>query len=46
MSAAQTAKVIIYTTAYCGYCHAAKRLLDSRSIAYDEVTVDRRPDLR
>jgi glutaredoxin 3 len=40
------AKVVIYTTQYCGFCHAAKRLLDQRRIPYDEVAVDRRPDLR
>lgn len=40
------AKIVIYTTQYCGFCHAAKRLLDNKRIPYDEVEVDRRPDLR
>ena len=31
------AKVTIYTTTYCGYCSAAKRLFDSRSIPYTEI---------
>jgi glutaredoxin 3 len=41
-----SAKVVIYTTATCGFCHAAKRLLDQKGVAYEEVAVDRRPDLR
>jgi glutaredoxin 3 len=40
------ANVVIYTTAYCGYCHAAKRLLDNKGVAYQEVACDRRPELR
>lgn len=46
MSASVQAQVVIYTTAYCGYCHAAKRLLDSGAVPYREVAVDRRPELR
>jgi glutaredoxin 3 len=30
------AKVEIYTKPFCSYCFRAKRLLDSKSIAYDE----------
>jgi glutaredoxin 3 len=30
-------KVVVYTTAYCGYCIAAKRLLQKREIPYEEV---------
>ena len=41
-----TARVIIYTTATCGFCHAAKRLLDGKEVAYEEVAVDQRPELR
>ncbi|MEM9694818.1 MAG: glutaredoxin domain-containing protein [Myxococcota bacterium] len=40
------AEVVIYTTAYCGFCHAAKRLLGSKGVDYREVPADRRPDLR
>lgn len=34
--------VTIYTRAFCGYCHAAKRLLSRKGIAFEEfdVTVD------
>jgi glutaredoxin 3 len=31
--------VRIYTTTYCGYCFAAKRLLANRGIAYQEIDV-------
>lgn len=38
--------VTIYTTAYCGYCHSAKRLLSQKSIDFKEIDVGGRPDLR
>lgn len=38
--------VTIYTTAVCPYCHAAKRLLDSEGIAFDEIRLDGKPELR
>lgn len=34
------AKVIIYTTAVCPYCHMAKELLQARNIAYEEIRID------
>ena len=34
------ARVQIYTTAWCGYCVRAKALLDSRGIAYEEISLD------
>ncbi|MCA9561961.1 MAG: glutaredoxin 3 [Myxococcales bacterium] len=40
------AKVTIYTTNYCGYCHAAKRLLDQLSVDYDERDVTNNPGAR
>ena len=46
VSPASTAKVVIYTTSYCGFCHAAKRLLGAKSVDYEEIAVDSRPDLR
>lgn len=39
-------KVTIYTTRFCPYCIAAKRLLTSKKIAFDEIAVDGRSDLR
>lgn len=32
-------KVKIYTTGYCGYCHAAKSLLKARAIDFEEIDV-------
>jgi len=29
--------VILYTTPFCPYCHAAKRLLDEQEIPYESV---------
>ncbi len=40
------AKVKIYTTAYCPYCTMAKRLLDTKQVAFEEISVDGRGDLR
>lgn len=33
--------VTIYTTPICGYCAAAKRLLDQKGVSYDEIDVMR-----
>ncbi len=33
-------EVVIYTTRYCGYCHRAKALLDSKGVPYKEVPLD------
>ena len=38
--------VEIYTTPFCPYCHAAKRLLDKKGVAYREIDVSRDPALR
>jgi len=48
-------KVEIYSKMYCGYCYRAKRLLDSKGVAYVEYDItlggekrremlDRKPD--
>lgn len=38
--------VTIYTRAMCGYCSAAKRLLDSKGVAYKELDASFSPELR
>lgn len=38
--------VEIYTSPLCGYCFAAKRLLDSRRVAYVEFDVSSAPQHR
>lgn len=37
---------IIYTTQVCPYCQAAKRLLQDKGIAFEEITLDDKLDLR
>ena len=39
-------KVVIYTTPICGYCAAAKRLLSSKDVAFQEIDVMRDPSKR
>ncbi|MBN9232177.1 MULTISPECIES: glutaredoxin 3 [Phyllobacteriaceae] len=38
--------VTIYTRMMCGYCAAAKRLLDKKGVAYTEHDASFSPDLR
>lgn len=40
------ARIEIYTTPLCGYCHAAKRLLNAKGASFAETDVSRAPDLR
>ncbi|MCK5545864.1 MAG: glutaredoxin 3 [Rhodospirillaceae bacterium] len=41
-----TAKVEIYTTPICGYCHRAKGLLQKKGIKFEEINVMMSPDKR
>jgi glutaredoxin 3 len=40
------AEVTIYTRMMCGYCSAAKRLLDGKGVAYTEHDASFSPELR
>ena len=40
------AEVTIYTRAMCGYCSAAKRLLEKKGVAYTEHDASFSPELR
>ncbi len=31
--------VVIYTSPLCGFCHAAKRLLNQKGVAFEEIDV-------
>ena len=35
--------VVIYTTTYCPYCHAAKALLHRKGVKYKEIDVTKDP---
>ena len=39
-------RIVLYTTPYCGYCHAAKRLLERKGQAFIEIDVSGDPALR
>ncbi len=38
--------VTIYTKPFCGYCHAAKRLLAHKGVDFNEIDISGNPDLR
>lgn len=38
--------VTIYTTNFCPYCRAAKRLLDSKSVKYEEIELTENEEIR
>lgn len=40
-----TTKITIYESALCGFCGAAKRLLDNKGWPYESIVVDGRADL-
>ncbi len=40
------AHVEIYSSPSCGYCHAAKRLLNQKGVTYSEVNVIAQPERR
>ena len=39
-----SARVLIYTTTFCPYCVAAKRMLKKRGVVLEEVNLDRHPE--
>jgi glutaredoxin 3 len=39
-------KITVYTTDRCPYCVMVKRLLDKRSLAYEEINLARDPEGR
>jgi glutaredoxin 3 len=38
--------VTMYTKPYCGFCHAAKRLLAKKGVAFEEIDIQAQPELR
>ena len=40
------AKVVIYSSDWCPFCVRAKNLLEKKSIAFEEIRVDGKPEVR
>jgi len=40
------ADFIVYSTTFCPYCVAAKRLFDAKGLTYHEINFDNEPDVR
>ena len=38
--------VIVYSSDYCGYCSRAKQLLENKGVAFEEIKVDGKPQVR
>jgi glutaredoxin 3 len=41
-----TAQVTMYSTRFCPYCVAARQLLKSKGVVFEDISVDGDPDLR
>jgi glutaredoxin 3 len=39
-------QVLIYSSAWCGYCHRARSLLQSKNIEFQELVIDGDTELR
>jgi glutaredoxin 3 len=39
-------KITLYSTRTCGFCRAAKSLLDNKGISYKEIDISSDPELR
>jgi glutaredoxin 3 len=39
-------RIVLYTTQYCGYCRAAKQLLNDKGYTFVEIDVGESPGLR
>ena len=41
-----SAPVVMYSTRFCPYCVAARRLLSAKNVAFEDISVDADPELR
>lgn len=39
-------QITMYTTASCPYCVRARMLLDKKGVAYTDIRIDEKPELR
>lgn len=37
-------RIVVYGTSWCRDCKAAKKFLDERGIAYEEIDIERNPE--
>ncbi|MBI5420618.1 MAG: glutaredoxin family protein [Deltaproteobacteria bacterium] len=37
-------RIVIYTTSWCRDCRAAKKFLDERGLAYEEIDIEKTPE--
>ena len=37
---------VIYTSNYCGYCTAAKRMFEQKNLTFKEINFDENPQIR
>jgi len=35
----ENARIVMYTTPLCGYCAAAKRLLEQKNVVYEDIDI-------
>jgi glutaredoxin 3 len=42
----EMARIVMYTTHWCGFCVRAKALLESKGLEYDEINLDDDPGFR
>ena len=42
----ERSRVVVYTTQYCPYCEAAKKLLKSKGVPFKEIDVTGSPEMR
>lgn len=40
------AEVVVYSSPFCPYCHRAKKLLDEKGVAYEDIDVMANPARR
>ena len=40
------ADIVLYTKPGCGYCHAARALLDGKGASYEDIVASRDPSLK
>jgi glutaredoxin 3 len=37
-------RAVVYTTTYCPYCQAAKKLLKKKGVEFEEINLDENPE--